>query len=256
MKVTVTQLGDDREEFADQWRKLARHVKGSSSDVVLLPEMPFSSWFCAAPKFDPKVWRRVVEEHRRWMERLGELGAPVVLGTSPLNQGRKRHNVGFVWTPKGVEWVQRKNYPPNERGFYEATWYQRGDRRFKEFEVGRLKGGFMICSDIWSMSNARALGKGGAHLIATPRATGKGSLEKWLAGGRVASVVSGAYSFSSNRSGMAGEVLFGGMGWAIDPDGMVIGTTSESSPFLTVDVDPKKAEAAKKTYPRDSLEPD
>jgi len=256
MNVTVTQMSDGRRKFEREWGALCRHARENSSDLVLLPEMPFSSWFCSSPKFDPEAWEGVVEEHREWTGRLGELGAPMVLGTSPVDKRGKRFNEGFVWTKAGLRGVQLKNYLPNGGGYYEASWYHRGDRKFSKFKAGRLTGGFMICSDLWSMSSARAFGKEGVQVIASPRATGSGSLEKWLAGGKVAAVVSGAYSISSNRVGKKGEAVFGGMGWAIDPDGGVLGTTSEEEPFVTVEVDLKKADEAKKTYPRDSLEPD
>jgi N-carbamoylputrescine amidase len=257
VKVTFCEMSDDRDGFTDDWKRLCRHVRRESSDLVLLPEMPFYHWFCAEPKLDPKVWNEAVSEHTRWARRLGELGSPNVLGTRPVNKGGKRFNEGYVWTRKdGVEGVQLKNYVPDEPGFYESRWYQRGDRSFSPFEAGGLEGGFMICSDMWAIASARALGKDGVHLLAVPRTTGKASVEKWLAGGRAAAVVSGAFCVSSNRAGKRGEVEFGGTGWAVDPDGQVLGLTSKEKPFVTVTVDPKRAEKAKKTYPRNALEPD
>lgn len=257
MKVTVCELSDDRKSFASEWEKLAKHARREKSDLVLLPEMPFSSWFCAAPRFDPKVWGRAVAEHSKWVERLPELGAPVVMGTSPVEREGRRVNEGFVWTKEhGARGVQFKNYLPNETGFFEASWYERGDRSFSPFEVGGWSAGFLICSDLWSLSSARALGKSGVHIMAVPRATGRGSLDKWMAGGKAAAVVSGAYCASSNRVGKKGAADFGGRGWVIDPDGEVLGQTSKARPFSTVEVDLRKAEKSKKSYPRNALEPD
>jgi N-carbamoylputrescine amidase len=257
VKVTFCEMSDDRDRFADEWERLRRHVSREASDLVLLPEMPFYFWFCAEPKFDKKVWKEAVTEHAVWMERLGELGSPVVLGTRPVDMGKRRVNEGFVWTEKdGAMGVQLKNYLPDEPGFYEATWYRRGDRTFSPFVASGLKGGFLICSDLWSMASARAFGRAGVHLLAVPRTTGMASVEKWLVGGRAAAVVSGAYCVSSNRAGKRGEAEFGGTGWAVDPDGQVIGLTSGTKPFVTVEVDIGNAEKAKKTYPRSALEPD
>lgn len=257
MKVTACEMSDDRGLFTEEWERLKGHVKRESSDVVLLPEMPFHHWFCAEPKYDAGKWSRAVEDHREWVGRLEELGAGTVLATRPIDKDGKRLNQGFVWTKSGgVRGIQNKNYLPNEGGYYEASWYHRGDRTFSSFEVGDLKGGFLICSDLWSMANARGFGRKGAHVIFSPRATGRGSLAKWLAGGTVAAVVSGAYSISSNRRGKRGAAEFGGMGWIIDPDGRLLAKTSEGKPFVTVDVDLKEAESAKNTYPRDSLKPD
>ena len=257
MKITVCETPNEETEFEKEWGRLARHVAREKSDLVLLPEMPFFHWFAENRKFDRKVWRRAVLEHRLWMARLPELGAPVVLGTRPVDSRGKKLNEGFVWSGKsGSRGVHSKRYLPDEPGFYEASWYDRGDGRFDPFSVAGWKGGFMICSDLWSMASARAYGKNGVDLIAVPRCTGAGSVEKWVAGGRVAAILSGAYCASSNRAGKGSKVAFGGHGWIIDPNGEILGLTSKERPFLTAGIDRSKAEKAKSTYPRDALRPD
>lgn len=255
MKVTVCELPDDRTPFPSDWDRLVRHVKKEGSELVLLPELTFSPWFFVSPKFSADTWKDAVEEHREWMGRFPELGTDVVLGSRPTEAGSRRFNEGFSWTRSAREEVHRKCYLPNEPGYYEARWYDRGSRTFAPFEVSGWKGGFMICSDLWSMANARSYGKAGVELIAAPRCTGT-DVDKWLAGGRVASIISGAYCASSNRTGKRGVADFGGGGWVVDPDGEVLGITSRSRPFVTVEIDRTRAEKAKKTYPRDSLEPD
>ena len=252
MKITVCELPDDREEFELGWERLVRHARRESTDMVLLPETPFSHWIFAYPKFDAGVWEKAVEEHRKWMERLHELGASVVLGSRLVGSGERRFNEGFGWSKRGVVSSHRKRYLPNEAGYYEARWYGRGGSKFEPFDAGGWKAGFMICSDLWSMANARSYGKKGVGLIAVPRCTGL-STDKWLAGGRVASVVSGAYCASSNRTGERGDAKFGGLGWVVDPDGKVLVTTGKDGPFATVEIEEAATERAKRTYPRDSL---
>lgn len=256
MKATVCEMPDAPSEFEGAWERLSRHARKEASDLVLLPEMTFSYWFCASPKFDPKVWKQAVEDHESWMGRLGELGAPTVLGSRPIERGGRRLNEGFVWSRGKVEAVHHKNYLPDEGGFYEASWYGRGDRTFTPFRAAGWKSGMMICSDLWSMASARAFGKEGADLIAVPRSTPEGSIEKWIAGGKVAAVLAGAYCLSSNRAGKRGDISYAGRGWVIDPDARVLAMTSGRRPFVTVEVDQAEARKAKKTYPRDSLEPD
>jgi len=258
MRITACQMPDDPAKFAKEWERLSRHVRRQQSDLVLLPEMPFYHWFCAGPKYDPKVWDDAVREHRRWIERLDELGAAVVFGSRPVSRGRKRLNEGFVWSAKeGTKGVHLKRYLPNEPGYYEARWYDRGEKPFAPFEVGDWKAGFMICSDLWSMVNARSYGREGVQLLLVPRATGSPNAgSRWIAGGRVAAVLAGAYCASSNRSGRRGEASFGGHGWIIDPEGDVLALTSESKPFATASMDRARADKAKSTYPRDSLQPD
>ena len=256
MKVTVCEMPDDRSEFEGAWEGLRRHVRRESSDLVLLPEMTFSYWFCASPRYDPGVWEKAVEDHAEWMGRLGELGAATVLGSRPVNRNGRRLNEGFVWSGGRSKAVHHKNYLPNEGGFYEASWYSRGDRSFTPFQAGGWKAGFMICSDLWSMASARSYGKLGAGIIAVPRSTPLASVDKWIAGGRVAAVLAGAYCLSSNRAGSRGETRFAGKGWIVDPDGKVLGLTSKGRPYATGEIDSGRASRAKGTYPRDSLLPD
>ncbi len=257
MKVTVCEMNDEPGRLSEDWEGLVRHVRKESSELVLLPEMPFHCWFAASPKYDAKVWQEAVRAHERWMGRLSELGSRVVLGSRPVNKGGKRLNQGFVWTADtGARGVHLKSYLPNEGGYYEASWYHRGERSFSPFRAAESRAGFMICSDMWSMPHARAYGKKGVEVIAVPRATPNGTTEKWLAGGKVAAVVSGAFCLSSNRAGRRGEATFGGCGWVIGPDAQLMGLTSKDEPFVTADLDLKMAKEAKKTYPRDALLPD
>ncbi|MGD8961380.1 MAG: hypothetical protein PVH43_02625 [Desulfobacterales bacterium] len=41
MKVTVCEMNNQPERFAQDWKALCDHVKSAGSDLVLLPEMPF-----------------------------------------------------------------------------------------------------------------------------------------------------------------------------------------------------------------------
>ena len=257
MKVTVCELSDDRKAFGRDWVGLKKHVRSQSSDLVLLPEMPFHTWFCAPPKPDPEVWKEAVGEHRRWMERLPELGAKVVLGSRPVDKGGKRLNEGFMWTENGgARGVHDKAYLPNEEGYYEGTWYQRGDGEFALFGTSGSKVGMMICSDIWAMPHARRYGKAGAHIIAVPFCVPRGSMGSWVAAGKVVAILSGAYCIGSNRTGRGPGFDFGGSSWIIDPNGRVLAITSRAKKFATAEVHRTVAEKAKKTYPRDALQPD
>jgi|GEM_PF-5835319 len=81
---------------------------------------------------------------------------------------------------------------------------------------------------------ARLYGKQGVHIIAVPRAL------------RMAAIVSGAFVLSSNRVGRE----FSGYGWIVSPEGEVISSTSRDEKFVTVSIDLREAELAKRSYPR------
>ena len=85
-----------------------------------------------------------------------------------------------------------------------------------------------------------------------PEFTPEETVDKWVAGGRAAAVVSGAYCLSSNQQGVASDkkTHLGGVGWITEPEGKVLGKNSKQEPFLTIEIDIKFAEKSKTTYPR------
>lgn len=254
MKVTVCELSNDPSLLPDEWEALARHVREAESGLCLLPEMPFFRWLPATRKVDPAAWEESVAMHERWAGRLGELGAGVVLLTRPVIDNGRRYNESLVWGPAAGQnaAAHRKRYLPDENGFWEASWYSRGGPGVALVDAGGCRIGFAICTELWFLGHAREYGRRGVQLLAVPRATPESTVGKWIAGGRTAAVVSGAFCLSSNFSGRGGRWGdWGGTGWVIEPEhGRVLGTTSRHNPFLTVDIDLRAADAAKSTYPR------
>ena len=252
MKVTVCELANDPESYARDWTKLAAHVKAAQSELVLLPEMPFSPWFAWSPEYDPATWERAVTAHRDAAPFLEKLSPALVCGSQPVDKKGRRRNQAFIWdSASGFRTAHTKYYLPDEEGYWEASWYERGSGKFDPVLAGSALIGFVICTDIWFFQHSRSYGKKGVHLIACPRATPSGTLEKWQAGGQASAVVSGAFVLSSNRISRKGEEAdLGGQGWIVDPNGKVLGLTSREQPFLTLALDLKKAEQAKQTYPR------
>jgi len=139
-----------------------------------------------------------------------------------------------------------------EEGFREASWYERGKRDFTVVQYRGINLGFLICTELWFFEHAREYSKQNIHLLVCPRVTPKNSVDKWIAGGRAAAVVSGAFCLSSNLIGPNTEsIAFGGAGWVIEPEeGSVLGVTSQNKPFLTEEIDLEHAEKAKRIYPR------
>lgn len=252
MKLTVCEMKNRPSDLERDWEELVTHVKNSKSDLVLLPEMIFSPWFSVDPKFDPGAWEAAVKTHEEWFVRLPELAPAAVCGSRPVNTGSRRLNQAFIWeTDSGLRSVHDKYCLPDEKGFWEKSWYDRGDYEFNPILIKDIKLGFLICSELWFFQHSRSYGKNGVHLVLCPRATPRETLDKWSAGGRAAAVVSGAFCLSSNRFSFTEEKAnLGGQGWIIEPDGRVLGRTSQYQPFLTLEIDIREAENAKLTYPR------
>ena len=251
VRVTVCELSDDRARFAGDWRGLVEHARASRSQLVLLPEMPFAPWLAVSPEFDLPAWDAAVAAHDRWMPRLEELGPAAVIGSRPVTRDGVRLNEGFAWdATSGYRAIHDKRFLPDEEGYWEAKWYAPGDGRFDIAAIAGTRVGLLICTELWSLGHAQQYGCAGAELIATPRATGKPTVEKWLVGGKAAAIVSGAFSVSSNWTAEASGGDFGGAGWIIDPDGRELARTSRAQPYQTMEIDLDLAVQAKRTYPR------
>jgi predicted amidohydrolase len=253
MKGTVCELPNEPTALEHAWGRLVEHVHEHNSDFVLLPEMPFFRWLAHTRDVNLAQWEQAVKAHEAWIARLEDLTPATVVSTRPVILDGKRQNVGYVWEPgQGARDVHAKYYLPDEPGFWEASWYERGPGDFSLIDTSKGKVGFLICTEIWFNTHARDYGKQGMQLLVCSRATPNPTAPKWVAGGQVAAVVSGAYCLSSNLSGTTPEGGdYAGVGWIVEPsEGKVLGLTTQAHPFLILDIDLAEADMAKKTYPR------
>jgi N-carbamoylputrescine amidase len=256
VRLTVCELpGPEDPRFETRFEGLLDHAAETRADLVILPELPFAAWLPARDPGGADVaadWAGAVDAHDRWLARLSDLDA-VVVGSRPVVDGA-RYNEAFVHERGEVRGVHRKGYLPNEPGFLEASWYEAADEPFEPTTAARLEVGLLVCTDLWASHEVRSYGRAGVDLLVNPRVTERRTTEKWLAGARTMGVLAGAYLASSNRTGAAEGVTFGGAGWVTSPDGTVLARTDEDHPFATVEIDPEGAEVAKDTYPRDALD--
>ena len=234
-----------------EWMELCADVAREAPHLFLLNEMPFGGWISAGEAFDEQVWNESRSAHDAGATRIGDLGAGFVAGTRPNLSDTLRTNEAFVWSrDRAFQPVHTKQYFPDEEGYYEARWFQRGERHFRVASAGALRCGFLICTELMFNERARQYGREGAHVILVPRAAGSASLHRWLVAMRMAAIVSGCYVLSSNRSGVdARGQRFGGTGWIIDPSGDVIGETSAAQPVAFHEIDTAVVAKAQSEYP-------
>jgi N-carbamoylputrescine amidase len=251
LNVGVCELGSEMESGSEAWKEFARSVRDAQLDLFLINEMPFGGWVSAGERFDPATWKQCLKVHEEGVARLGELGAKAVLGSRARELEGRRVNEAFVWTADGgYRGVHTKQFFPDEEGYYEARWFQPGEHHFRVAEAGAARVGFLLCTEVMFNEHARHYGRGGAQVIAVPRAVGRGSLRRWLVAMKMAAIVSGCYVVSSNRSGTdSNGQRFGGCGWIIDPMGDCVAQTSEASPLVTYPIDPEFVDRMQKQYP-------
>lgn len=251
MRLAVCEAPADMVPGDAGWKRLTVCAKKLKADIVLLNEMPFGEWVSATP--EPNV-DQLVECHRLHdvgLERLAELGARAVLGTRPTFERQRSVNMAFIWTREsGFRAVHTKQFFPDEEGYYEARWFERGELRFQQAEFQGFQVGFLTCTDVMFPEWARYYGRRGAHLVAVPRATPLPSLERWKTVMAAAAIISGCYVASSNRTGLdsCGQE-FGGRGWIFGPAGDLVAETSARQPVVAAEIDLSLVGQAKSGYP-------
>jgi N-carbamoylputrescine amidase len=253
MKVTVCQLDNRAAERDRMLAELARHIDSEGSQLLLLPEMCFADWLAADREADRGRWLAAIKSHADYILELGGLGAEAVIASRPIvNDAGSFRNQAYLWTPEPrILPIHEKYFLPDEAGYWEASWYQRGPLEFEHCEALGLRIGVQICTEMWFFEWARHFARQRVELLCVPRATPHKSVKRWLAGGQAAAVCAGAFCLSSNLwTPPGGKVDCGGLGWIISPEGDVLAQTSEDAPFVTVEVDPQVARQAKTTYPR------
>ena len=273
MKVTVCELDNRAGQIGPALEALAAHTAAAGSEFLLLPEMGLYPWLAADREVDAGKWQAAVDAHARASEDFARFAVPAIVGTRPVvTRAGERRNRAFLWQAEGaLRGIHDKYYLPDEPGYWEASWYARGEREFEAVEVSGAAAsgaaasgaaasgaaapgprlGVLICTEMWFFEWARSYARAGVELLCIPRATPHASLDKWLAGGRAAAVCAGAWCLSSNPwAPPGGAVDCGGRGWIVSPDGEVLAQTSAEEPFVTLDIDLAAARAAKSTYPR------
>jgi N-carbamoylputrescine amidase len=229
MRVTVCQWPDRPDAFETEWGRLIGHVRESSSEIVLLPDMPFSDWFADSPHVDASVWAAAVHAHDAWEHRLPALASAIVVGTRPVDFGNERYDEGFVWDVEdGVRSAHAKSRLDGPR---EKAWINAAAPEFVPMELQGVRIGFLIGPELWLEDEARRYGQEGIDVLVTPRSSRVVAFGEWLDHARAAAALARAYSLSSNR---AGE--FGGQGWIIAPDGELLGLTTDARPLVSVEL--------------------
>ena len=221
MRVTVCELPHEPRALAEAWARLCEHTTQHESELALLPEFAFVDPVWETERFDAARWADALARSDAWLRRLADLGAAHVVGTRPISIAGRPYNQGFLWSAgAGLTPLRRKFFLPEEPGFWEARWFDRGDPDFSAFRAGPLSFGLNICTELWALETYVAYSRRAVQAILAPRATEAATTAKWLAVGIVAAVRSGAFSLSSNRVDPGRG--YGGVGWVIGPDGRVL----------------------------------
>jgi len=250
LKIAFVEWPDALSTEDVQWRELKDSITAAARpDILVTNELPFGPWLAEGAVFSEDAAHLSLRLHENGLGGLIDLNLSAVISSRPVWNGKRLANEAFVLENGVVRPLHRKQYFPNEPGWFESEWYSGDGLGFDVAEVQGLKVGVLLCTEAMFNERARAYGKQGASLIVIPRASGV-NIKSWKIAGAMASLVSGAYVISSNRFGRStGGTQFGGGGFAYAPQGRLLGVTTPTYPVQTVDLDPRMSALAQRNYP-------
>lgn len=120
--------------------------------------------------------------------------------------------------------VTRMIHITDYTGFHERAYYHPGDRGAPVYQTRAGRVGVAICYDRHYPEYMRALGVGGAELVAIPQA---GTVGEWPEGMyeaevRTAALQNGYFAALCNRVGQEDRLTFSGESFVVDPEGKVL----------------------------------
>jgi N-carbamoylputrescine amidase len=232
-----------------QWTPLKDSLTAALPDILVTNELPFGPWLADGATFSEQEAQLSIGAHAQGLAGLIDLRLPAVISSRPVWNGKRLANEAFVLENGLVRPLHRKQYFPNEPGWFENVWYAGDDSGFHVADVLGLNVGVLLCTEAMFNEHARAYGKQKASLLVIPRATGT-EIEPWTIAGAMAALVSGAYVVSSNRVGRSNSGKhFGGGGFAYAPQGRLLALTTPANLLQTFDLDLKLSAAAQQSYP-------
>jgi N-carbamoylputrescine amidase len=244
-------------------------AKGRGADVVCLPELYRSPYFCQ--KEDARLFDLAEPVPGPSTEALGraarEAGVVVVAPIFEKRAAGLYHNSAAVLDTTGeVAGLYRKMHIPDDPSFYEKFYFTPGDLGFRAIDTRKGKIGTLICWDQWYPEGARLTALQGAVVLFYPTAIGWHPHEKaehgvpqrdaWRTIQRGHAIANGVYVAVVNRVGHeippeGGPGLeFWGSSFVADPFGIVVAEAStDREEILIAKVDLARIEEVRRNWP-------
>jgi len=270
-RLAVVQMAMAEDPFQNDAtaERLIREAAAAGAELVLLPEL-FRSWyFCQTEDYDRFDLAEPVPgpTTERFGALAGELGVALVLSLFEERAPGLYHNTAAVLDGQGeVLGKYRKMHIPDDPRYYEKFYFTPGDLGFRVFEVAGLKLGVLICWDQWYPEAARLTALLGADLLVYPTAigwhpeekaaVGKAQQEAWETIQRSHAIANGCFVAAANRFGFEpdpnglGGIEFWGTSFAFGPDGAPLARAgSDGEAVLLVDIDTARIRRQRQGWP-------
>jgi N-carbamoylputrescine amidase len=234
-------MDDDADTNVDRAETLVRDAAAGGADIVLLPELFQTPYFCKDQDARHLDLARPADGHpllARMAALAAELG--VVLPVSFFERAHNAHfNAVAIIDADGTRLgVWRKAHIPDGPGYQEKLYFNPGDSGFRAWSTRKGRIGVAICWDQWFPEAARIMALDGAELLLYPTAIGsepqdplldtRGHWQRVMQGHAAANMVPVvAANRHGSEQGASCAVTFYGRSFVADGTGALIAEAGE-----------------------------
>lgn len=177
-KITVAaiqfSIPESREKSIEKAEKLVREAAKNGANVVLLPELFETSYFCQERRYESYELALPVNENpavKRFREVTRELGIVMPISFYERDVNSFYNSIAML---DGGELlgVYRKTHIPDDHFYQEKFYFTPGNTGFKVWDTRFGRIGVGICWDQWFPEAARCMALQGAELLLYPTAIG------------------------------------------------------------------------------------
>ena len=164
-----------REENIEAAEKMAREAASKGAQIILLPEL-FETWyFCQERNYDSYGLATTVMENpavERFRSVAAQCRAVIPVSFFERDGNVMYNSVAVIDADGSVLGVYRKTHIPDDHFYQEKFYFTPGDTGFRVWDTAYGRIGVGICWDQWFPETARSMALMGAQLLLYPTAIG------------------------------------------------------------------------------------
>lgn len=168
-------IPETREKSIEKADALVREAAAKGANVILLPEL-FETWyFCQERRYDSYSLALPVGENpavKHFSALARELGAVIPVSFYERDENVLYNSVAMIDADGSLLGVYRKTHIPDDHFYQEKFYFTPGGTGFKVWDTRFGKIGVGICWDQWFPEAARCMSLMGAELLLYPTAIG------------------------------------------------------------------------------------
>jgi len=154
---------------------LVRRAAGEGANVILLPELFETKYFCQERNYGYYKLALPPEENpavRRFSQVAKSLGVVIPVSFFERDRNNTYNSVAMIDADGSVLGVYRKTHIPDDQFYQEKFYFTPGDTGFQVWKTKFGNIGVGICWDQWFPEAARCMALMGADLLLYPTAIG------------------------------------------------------------------------------------